>query len=959
MEFRVLGPLEVVREGSALDVGSPRLRLLLALLVLRSPAVVSVDRLISDLWDTDPPETARHTLQAYVYRLRQALGPDGWRVQSRAPGYVLKTSPDELDARQFHSLAETGRVAAGDGRHAEAAGCFREALDLWRGPALADLAELNALEPERARLESLQLGVLEARVDADLALGHHDRVVDELEALVTDHPFRERLWGQLMRALYRVGRQADALGAFRRAQQVFDEQLGIEPSPSLCRLQEQILIHHADLGEPLRVGPEGPRRSPPTPRTDFVGRTAELADLTGLLATRRLVTVTGPPGAGKTRLALAAADVATPNYSHGVCFVPLAEIDEPSLLLSGIAAALGVSSTDRHVLDALIDHVRSWRLLLLLDNVEHLLPDVTAVGELLDAAPGLHVLATSRAPLRLSGEQEYALPPLPLPAPSELTSTADPGDFDALTLFADRAKDIDSHFTLGAGNAAMVAEIVARVDGLPLAIELAAARLRLFPLTELHRHVTDDLPQLAEGAVDQPTRHRTLREAIAWSYRLLGPGEQALLRRLGVFRGGFTLDAAQLVVASSAVEVTAEGISKLIEASVLQPPNDVDADVVRYSMLETVREYAVEQLRAHGEYEAVARRHADFYADLAKRSEPELTRAEQPRWLRHLEAEHDNLCAVLRWSAHGGDLDLGLVTAGRLWRYWHFRARLAEGRTWLADLLALTSDRPGVARTKALLGFAGVCYWQGDLDAAEAHYRLAVDTVRALEPVGAVGDRYLTPWWLELEALLGLVVTIACHRGDPESAAPLEEQYQAIVAAHPADTLAMGTGAATTALVRLFTDDLAGCRQYGDLVVAGTRAIGERWYESQMTRTLALVSLRQHRYEQAEDELRASLDIAAELGDLPSAAIDLDRLGQTAVALGLPARAVTLAGAAARLREDLGGGLAIDDMRWETVHPVDAAREMLAETEIELAWARGRSLSVDDAIAYARSTDRG
>lgn len=955
MEFRILGPLEVVREGSSLEVGSPRLRLLLALLVLRSPAVVSVDRLISDLWDTDPPETARHTLQAYVHRLRRGLGPDRWRVQSRAPGYALKTSPDELDARQFFGLADTGRVAAADGRHEEAAGAFRAALDLWRGPVLADIVELVALEPDRARLESMRLGVLEDRVDADLALGHHDRVVDELEALVAEHPFRERLWGQLMRALYRAGRQADALRAFRQARQVFDEQLGIEPSPSLCRLQEQVLIHHAELGGPQRVEPDGPRHSPPTPRTSFVGRTAELADLTGLLATKRLVTVTGPPGAGKTRLALAAADAAAPNHPHGVCFVSLAEIDEPSLLLAGIAAALGVSSTDRHVQDALVDHLRIQRILLLLDNVEHLLPDVTVVGDLLDAAPGLQVLATSRAPLRLSGEQEYALPPLPLPAPDELASTEDPGDFDALTLFADRAGDIDPRFTLTADNAAIVAEIVARVDGLPLAIELAAARLRLFPLTELHRRVTDDLPQLAEGAIDRPARHHTLREAIAWSYRLLGPGEQALFRRLGIFRGGFTLDAARAVAAEWAADGTAEGISTLIEASVLRPP--VDADSVRYSMLETVREYAVEELRTHDEYDAVARDHAGFYADLAERSEPELTRAEQPRWLRHLDAEHDNLCAVLRWSAHGGDLDLGLVAAGRLWRYWHFRGRLTEGRTWLADLLASTTDVPSVARAKALLGFAGVCYWQGDLDAAEAHYRLAVDTARALEPVETVDDRYLIPWWLELEALLGLVITIACHRGDPDAAAPLEKQYQAIVAEHPADPLAMGIGAATTALVRLFTGDLDGCRQHGDLVVAATRTIGERWYESQMTRTLALVSLRQHDYERAEDELRTSLGIAAELGDLPSAAIDLDRLGQTAIALGRPARAVTLAGAAARLRDELGGGLTIDDMRWETVHPADAAREMLTETEIELAWARGRSLSADDAIGYARSTD--
>jgi predicted ATPase len=687
-----------------------------------------------------------------------------------------------------------------------------------------------------------------------------------------------------------------------------------------------------------------------------VGRNAELADLTGLLATKRLVTVTGPPGAGKTRLALAVAHAAAPNYPHGVCFVPLAEIDEPGLVPSGIAAALGVSSAEESVRDALIDHLRTQRLLLLLDNVEHLLPEVSVVGELLDAAPGLRVLATSRAPLRLSGEQEYPLAPLPLPVPEDLAATEDPGAFDALALFADRAKDIDHHFALTEDNARTVAGVVARVDGLPLGIELAAARLRLFPLPELHRRVTDVLPQLVEGAVDQPTRHRTLRDAIGWSFRLLDPREQLLLRRLGVFRGGFTLDAAKYVAAGEVAD-TAAGISKLIEASLVQPP--VATDHVRYAMLETVREYAVEQLRVGGEYESVARRHTDFYADLVQRAEPELTRAEQPRWLRHLEAEHDNLCAVLRWSLREGDLDHGLVTAGRLWRYWHFRGRLTEGRTWLAELLTAAKEVPSVARTKTLLGMAGICYWQGDLDTAEAHYRLAVDAAQALEPAATDDDRYVTPWWLELEALLGLVATIACHRGEPEAVAPLEEQYLALVAEHSADPLAMGTSTAATALVRLFTGDLDGCRHFGDLVVSATRAIGERWYESQMIRTLALVSVRQQRFEQAEDELRTSLGISADLGDLPNVAMDMERLGQTAVGLGRPSRAVTLAAAAARLREELGGCLTIDDLRWETVPPAEAAREMLAETEFDLAWAGGRSLGIDKAIAYACSSDAG
>ncbi|MQA13771.1 MAG: AAA family ATPase [Pseudonocardiaceae bacterium] len=958
MEFRILGPLEVVREGSLLDAGTPRLRLLVALLAVRSPGVVSAERLIDDMWESDPPETARHTLQGYVYRLRQALGPDGWRLQSRAPGYLLKTSPDELDARRFQTLAEQGREALAGGRPKEGADLLREALGLWRGSVLADVAEMVALEPERARLEAMRLGVLEDRVEADLASGWHSRVVDELNGLVSEHPFRERLWGQLMIAQYRAGRQADALHAFRRARQTLDEQLGIEPSPWLCRLEERILLHDPDLGEPRAAEAARPLHNLPSPRTSFVGRRDELADLAGLLATKRLVTVTGPPGAGKTRLALAAAEQSMPHHPHGVCLVPLAEIDEPGLITSAVAAALGVSEPERPVLDALIDHLKARRLLLVLDNLEHLLPGVAVVGRLLDAAPGLRVLATSRAPLRLSGEQEYRLAPLPVPDPEELSSAEDPDGFDALALFAERARAIDPRFTVTAGNAAPVAEIVARVDGLPLAIELAAARLRHFPLAELRRRLTDVLSLLVEGNTDQPARQQQLREAIAWSYDLLDPADQALFRRLGIVRGGFSLDAAEAVAANSPAGAVLRGISHLIEVSLLQAP--LDTDPVRYSMLETIREYALDELRAHGEYEEVSRRHADLYAALVERAEPELTRAEQPRWLRRLEADHDNLRAVLRRARETGELDPGLVMAGRLWRFWHFRGRITEGRAWLDEMLALSGDAATVARAKALIGLAGLCYWERDLDGAEGHYRQAAEVARGLKHDAAevVDEQYpigtlLSPWWLEFESLLGLVVTIACHRGDPEAAAPLEQQVQAIVAQHAADPMAMGNGMATSALVKLFTGELDAARNYGELVVAGTRAIGERWYESQMLRTLALISLRERRYEQAEQELTACLGIASELDDLPSMAMDLDRLGQAAIGRQSPQRAVTLAGAASRVRETVGGGLAIDDFRWETVHPTDAARRVLTESEIDVAWARGRSMSPDDAVTYA------
>ena len=939
MEFRVLGPLEVVASGQPLGLGTPRQRLLLGLLLLRTGEVVSYDRLVQELWDDDPPGTARHTLQGYVHRLRRALGSEAWRLQTRPPGYRLKVSAGELDAEQFDELAGQGRRALVRGDPDAAANLLTAALGLWRGPLLADLGEVAAVEPERARREALRLAALEDRIEADLALARHPALVSELEGLLAEHPFRERLWGQLMLALYRSDRQADALQAFQRARQVLDQELGIQPSRWLHHRQEQILLQDAALDAPAPLPPPTPRHNLPARRSSFIGRRRELAELQGLLRTRRLVCVTGPPGTGKTRLAVEAAACLLEAFPHGAWFVSLAEVADPELVASAVATALGVPELpERPAAQALTDHLQARRLLLVLDNFEHLLPAAVAAAQLLDAAPELTVLATSRAPLRLSGEQEYPLAPLPLPRPDELA--ADPAGNDALALFADRAAAVDPQFVLSLDNAPVVAEAVARLDGLPLAIELAAARLRLFPLEELARRLSPALPQLSGGPVDQAPRQQALRDAIAWSDRLLGPAERALFRRLGVFQGGFTLEAAEAVAQGPPVTDVAAGIATLVEASLLGRP--VGSGEPRYSMLATVRDYALERLGAAGEDQDTGGRHARFYAGLVEQAEPKLTGADQASWLERLQAEHANFQAALAWASQTGDTDLALLMAARLWRFWQLRGHFADGRRWLEDVLAAegSANRP---RAKALLGLAGLCYWQGDWDAAEAAYRQARELAKGLED-----------WWLELEALFGLAFTLACHRGELQAAAPIEQQFQALIDEHP-EPLAIGLGLATSQMMRLFAGDLDGSRRYGEQCLAGTRALGERWYESQILRTLALTAMLQGRHQQAEDELRECLEVAVELGDLAGVALDLDRLGQAAVALGQPEQAVVVAGAADRLRESLGGGLTVESGRWATEHPRDAARRFLTDSQIDRAWAQGRTMSLADAVAYARS----
>jgi predicted ATPase/DNA-binding SARP family transcriptional activator len=939
VEFRVLGSLEVVAGGQPLDLGTPRQRTLLALLLVQAGGVVSSDRLVEDLWDGDPPATARHTLQGYVHRLRRVLGADAWRLTTRPPGYQLKVSTGELDAQRFQDLATAGRRALVRHHPQAAADQLTAGLSLWRGPLLADLDEVAALEPERVRLEALRLTALEDHIEADLALAGHGGLVAELEGLVADHPYRERLWGQLMLALYRSGRQADALQAFHRARQVLDEDLGIEPSRWLRRRQEQILLQDPVLEAPDPTPPPRPPHHLPAQRTSFVGRRRELAELQGLLQARRLVCVTGPPGSGKTRLAVEVAASLLETFPHGAWFVSLAEVTDPTLVRSAVATALAVPELpERPATQALTDHLRSRRLLLVLDNFEHLLSAAVVVGELLDAAPGLRVLATSRTPLRLSGEQEYPLAPLRLPRSDELAT--DPGGNDAVALFADRASAVDPHFVLGADIAALVAEVVARLDGLPLAIELAAARLRLFPLEELARRLSPAVPLLVGGPVDHSIRQRSLRDAIAWSDQLLDPADQALLRRLGVFHGGFTLEAAEAVAHGPPVTDLMAGIATLVEASLLTRP--VEPSQEHFSMLETVREYALERLRAAGEDDATAGRHAHFYAGLAEVAESKLTGADQARWLDQLEAEHANLQAALRWASQTGDTEMALLLAARLWRFWQLRGHFAEGRRWLEDVLAAEGPA-SMARAKAIIGLAGLCYWQGDWDGAEAAYRQARELAEGLDD-----------WWLELEALFGVAFTLACHRGELQAAAPIEQQFQAIIAKHP-EPLAIGLGLATSQMMRLFAGDLDGSRSYGEQCLAGTRALGERWYESQILRTLALTSMLQGRYQQAEEELRECLEVALELGDLAGVALDLDRLGQAAAALGQPERAVVVAGAADRLRESVGGGLTVESGRWATEHPRDAARRQLTDTQIDRAWAHGRTMSFEEALAYARS----
>lgn len=937
MEVRTLGPLEVMVEGRPVEVGSPSMRLLLALLLANAGRVVSLDRLAEDMWEGNPPPTARHTLQGYVYRLRRALGQEGWRLVTRHPGYSLKVTAEETDAGRFERMWRRGRTLSAEGRFAEAADVLAEGLSLFRGEVLADVPEVAALTPERTRLAEIRLAALEDRIESELAAGRAAEVAAELETLVEEYPYREKMWGQLMVALYRCGRQADALRAYQRVRDVLGSELGIEPSPWLSGLEEQILIQGEAIADSV-VELTVPSNLP-LPRTPLLGREREVADLMGILGLHRLVTVVGAPGCGKTRLAVETADRVRQIFPHGVFYVSLAELEETPLVASAVATSLGVWAPDRPSEEAVVDHLRTRRVLLVLDNFEHILEGAPIVGRLLDAAPRLAVLVTSRSPLRVTGEREYPLDALPVPSAAEVESSTDASEFPALMLFAERAAAVRPGFELTKDNARLVRDVVGLVDGVPLALELAASRLKGMTLAELCARLGEGIELLVRGTVDGPVRHRTVSEAIGWSYDLLDPPAQELFRCLGVFRGSFDPESVGAVAGRSTPEVT-DPLFALVETSLVNgPPVDGPA---RYGLLETVRHFARHRLELSGELETAAVRHVAHYAALVEEAEPRLTQVGQAVWLDRLEQERPNLFAAMRSAGESGDWDIALTMAGRLWRFWQLRGPLAEGRTWLEELLARADAASLASRAKALNGLGGICYWQGDLDGAEDAYRRAVDA--ELGP---------DDWWLEYEALLGLVITIACHRGSPEEALPLEERYQSLLAQHLDDLAAAGYGMATSALVRMFLGDLEGSRRLSEQLLEITRTMGERWYEGQTLGALGVTSLLQKDFPRAEAELAEALELSVELNDQLGTAVGLERLGQAEAALGNHRRAVHLAAAASRLREEFGLGMTIEHYRWDVDDAMAAARRAMEPDEVTRAWAEGRLMAVQDLIRLA------
>ncbi|MBW8793024.1 MAG: tetratricopeptide repeat protein [Streptomyces sp.] len=649
MRFGILGPLDVrTDDGTPVDPGGPRPRALLTLLLLDAGRPVSTRRLTDGLYGAEPPAGAANALQSQISRLRRRLAPHA-EIEATATGYRVAVAPDTVDAHRFEAWSGAGRAALAAGDHATAAARLREALALWRGPALTDLPDAEA---EAARLDELRLAAVQDRVEADLVLGGGSELVPELRALLAARPLAERLYGQLMRALHAAGRPAEALTVYEEARRTLADRLGADPSPELSALHLELLRGAA---------PERPRL--PVQLTRFVGREPELARISAGLAASRLLTLTGPGGAGKTRLAVEAA-----QQHPGACFVELAPLTDGSRIPYAVLAALGVReglrSPAADTTDRLLAALEERELLIVLDNCEHLVEEAARLTALLLAAcPGVRVLATSRESLGITGEVLVPVPPLP-PEP-------------AVRLFLDRARAVRPGFD----GHARVAGICAALDGLPLAIELAAARLRTLTPDELADRLHDRFRLLSRGDRSKAPRHRTLRAVVEWSWGLLDEEERELARRLTVFSGGATLAAVEAVCGLPYPE---DVLASLVEKSFLEVSEG------RYRMLETIRAFAAESLP---DPEALADAHAGHFLRLAEEAEPQLRGGGQLPWLDRLAAEQANLDAALRHLVRrdtGGALRL----MGPLSWFWRLRGVHGERVATARELLAAVGDAP-------------------------------------------------------------------------------------------------------------------------------------------------------------------------------------------------------------------------------------------------------------------------
>lgn len=686
----------------------------------------------------------------------------------------------------------------------------------------------------------------------------------------------------------------------------------------------------------------------PEPVTSFVGREGELAEIPEILAKTRLLTLTGPGGSGKTRLSIQVGSELQDAFEDGVFFVPLASIEEPDLVVPTIAEVLGVEEDPgRPAIDTLIERIADREILLVLDNFEQVAPAARAVGEILAATEGVKVLATSRERLHLSAEREYPVPPLRLPDLAALPPLEALSRFEAVQLFIQRASAVQPGFEVTNENAPAVAEICARLDGLPLAIELAAARVKLLSPDELLKRLGDSLALLSGGARDLPERQQTLRGAIAWSYDLLDERERSFFRRLSVFMGGFTLEAAEVVCGGDGeLGDTLDLVASMLDKSLVRTFTGPAGS--RYMMLQTIGEYARELLEDSGEAGEVRARHARFVERILGDAVPKLFGPDRAPWLDRLAAEHDNLRAALTWALEAGDLAKGLRLGGSSWRFWQMRGHLREGREWLGRLLAHPTavDQPG-PRADALEGLGGILYWMGDEEAAEV-YEECLRLRRELGDPAAIGEALYNRASLNVFGIGGVQ--------DSQAALPLLEEALGIFR-----ELGEGVGVAkvqwAVGSAHLHAGDYEAAESALSESIDLNREAQDLFGEAWGLHMLAVTLLHEGRGEEALPHLRRAVDIFDEAGDRSAIPVLLFDSAIYAYQRGDRDRALFLMGVAQKVQQETGVGLG--EASVEFVGLLRPLVETMSDEEGERAAAKARDVTEEQAVEMIRELCSG
>jgi predicted ATPase/DNA-binding SARP family transcriptional activator/DNA-binding CsgD family transcriptional regulator len=993
VRIRLLGGFRVSVGDRTVRRDSWRMRKaasLVKLLALASGHHLHREQAMETLWPGLGRRAASNNLRQALHAARRTLDPDliGGSRYLASEGESLVLCPEGrlwVDSEAFEEAARNAH------RSREPA-AYEVALDLYAGELLPGDRYEEWAEGHRRRLRdsylSLLLGL--ARLHEDRAA--YDSAAEALKRALKEEPTLEEAHAGLMRLYALAGSKGEALAQYERLEEVLSSELGTEPSASSRALREEIAVGRFPPTDahPFGYASEEPhvasKHNLPASRSSFVGREREMIEVKRALAMTRLLTLTGTGGSGKTRLALEVARELVGAYTDGVWLVELAPLSEGTLVAQAVATVLGVQEQpERPLTDTLVDFLRSKQALLVLDNCEHLVDTVARLADiLLNSSPHLRVLATSRESLNVEGELTWLVPSLSAPSLGDAPTVEELAGYESVRLFVERARHRNPAFALTSENAHAVAKICGRLDGIPLAIELAAARVGL-SLEQIATRLDDSLKLLTAGSRTASPRQRTLRGALDWSYTLLSAHEQMLFGRLSIFAGGWTLEAAEVVGAEGDIEQRdiLDILSRLVEKS-LVVAEATGGGGVRYRMLEPVRQYAQEKLEEGGEAEEVRHRHASFFLALAEEAEPRLRGPEDLGWLERLETEHDNLRAALSWALVGGEAELGLRLAGALWTFWEARGYYGEGLAWLKRVLA-RGDRVSAARIKALEGEGWLIISSGEIDEAGIAARDGLKLSDEAGLGGAVSAKFLR--------ILGWIANL---EGDLDRAKELFEECLKL-SQDANDELGIADAILGLACSGELGDDfereeelhkegIVLCRKLGyvttltrHLSSLGYRLLFEGEYERGAALSeeaaallrergytgglegdlgnLGLARLLQSDNERARISFQEGLILCKELGNKLDASGSLDGLACISATEGAAERAARLFGAGEALREAIGHVHVPEEAA--LLEPYLATvRSQLDEASWQGAWEEGRAMSMDQAIDYALSEEK-